>query len=96
MGKKEILYILITAFLFSTMEVALKIAGNDLDPFQVNFIRFAVGGLFLLPFALRDMKKRQVKLNKIDIIYLFALGIICICISMLAFQLALLYANANL
>ena len=96
MGKKEILYILITAFLFSTMEVALKIAGNDLDPFQVNFIRFAVGGLFLLPFALRDMKKRQVKLNKTDIIYLFALGIICICISMLAFQLALLYANANL
>ena len=96
MGKKEIFYILITAFLFSTMEVALKIAGNDLDPFQVNFIRFAVGGLFLLPFALRDIKKRQVKLNKTDIIYLFALGIICICISMLAFQLALLYANANL
>lgn len=96
MGKKEIFYILLTALLFSTMEVALKIAGNDLDPFQVNFIRFAIGGLFLLPFALRDMKKRQVKLSKSDVLYLLALGVICICISMLAFQLALLYANANL
>lgn len=35
MGKKEILYILITAFLFSTMEVALKIAGNDLESFKL-------------------------------------------------------------
>ena len=52
MGKKEILYITITAILFSTMEVALKIAGNELDAFQVTFIRFAIGGLFLLPFAI--------------------------------------------
>ena len=96
MGKKEVLYIILTALLFSTMEVALKVAGNDLDPFQLTFIRFFMGGLFLLPFALKEMKQRRVRLNKSDVTYLFVLGIICICISMLFFQLAIMQANANL
>ena len=96
MGKKEVLYIILTALLFSTMEVALKVAGNDLDPFQLTFIRFFMGGLFLLPFALKEMKQRRVRLHKSDVTYLFVLGIICICISMLFFQLAIMQANANL
>lgn len=95
-GQKEILYITITAILFSTMEVALKIAGNELDAFQVTFIRFAIGGLFLLPFAIIDMKKREVKLTGGDWIYLIFLGILCICISMLFFQIGIVHANANL
>ncbi|MBQ4339498.1 MAG: EamA family transporter [Firmicutes bacterium] len=96
MGKKEISYIVITAILFSTMEVALKIAGNELDAFQVTFIRFAIGGLFLLPFALMDMKKRQVSLSRSDLLYLTGLGVLCICISMLFFQVGIIHANANL
>ena len=96
MGKKEIFYIVCTALLFSTMEVVLKIAGQELDAFQVTFIRFAVGGLFLLPFALRDMKKRSVKLTKGDWAYLAGLGTLCICISMLAFQIGIDHTNANL
>lgn len=96
MGKKEVLYIILTALLFSTMEVALKVAGNDLDPFQLTFIRFFMGGLFLLPFALKEMKQRRVRLHKSDVTYLFVLGMICICISMLFFQLAIMQANANL
>ena len=96
MGKKEISYIVITAILFSTMEVALKIAGNQLDAFQVTFIRFAIGGLFLLPFALIDMKKRNVSLSKSDLLYLTGLGVLCICVSMLFFQIGIVHANANL
>ncbi|MBQ4339943.1 MAG: EamA family transporter [Firmicutes bacterium] len=96
MGKKEISYIVITAILFSTMEVALKIAGNELDAFQVTFIRFAIGGLFLLPFALIDMKKRQISLSRSDVLYLTGLGVLCICISMLFFQVGIVHANANL
>ena len=38
--KKVGLLILLTAFLFGTMEVALKIAGNGLDSFQLTFLRF--------------------------------------------------------
>ncbi len=96
MGKKEIFFIVCTALLFSTMEVVLKIAGQELDAFQVTFIRFAIGGLFLLPFSIRDMKKRAVKLTRGDWLYLLGLGVLCICISMLAFQVGIDHTNANL
>jgi len=96
MGKKEVFFIVATALLFSTMEVFLKIAGTELDAFQITFIRFAVGGLFLLPFAVSDMKKRSLKLTFSDWTYLAFLGIICICVSMLLFQIAVDHANANL
>ena len=44
------------AFLFATMEVALKFAGSTFNSLQLTFLRFFIGGLFLLPFALRDLK----------------------------------------
>ena len=55
--KKLVLFILLSATLFSTMEVVLKIAGNQLDAFQLTLIRFFIGGMFLLPFALMEIKK---------------------------------------
>ena len=60
------------------MEVTLKIAAADMDALQLTFIRFMAGGLFLLPFALREMKKNKVSLNVKDYLYMFMLGIICI------------------
>ena len=96
MGKKEIFYIVVTALLFSTMEVVLKIAGQELDAYQLTFIRFAIGGIFLIPFAMKEMKKRAVKLTRGDWLYLTGLGTLCICISMLAFQIGIDHTNANL
>lgn len=96
MTKKDIFCVTLTALLFATMEVTLKIAGGDLDAFQLTFIRFAIGGIILLPFALKDLKKRSVKLTGSDWVYMLFLGIICIPVSMLLFQIAILNANANL
>lgn len=96
MDKKDVFFIVVTALLFSTMEVFLKIAGTELDAFQITFIRFAIGGLFLLPFTISDMKKRSLKLTLSDWTYLTFLGIICICVSMLLFQIGVDNANANL
>lgn len=62
--KKVVAYILISALLFSTMEVVLKLAGNQLDAFQITFIRFLIGGLFLLPLAIFEIKKERSKLQK--------------------------------
>ena len=45
--KKAYIYVLITALLFGTMEVSCKIGGSDLDPFQLTFLRFLIGGLVL-------------------------------------------------
>jgi len=94
--KKSTLYVLLTALLFGSMEVALKIGGGSFNAIQLTFIRFFIGGLMLLPFAIRDLKKRQITLSKGDLGYLFALGFVCICISMLLFQVGVMKINANL
>ncbi|HEY5537387.1 MAG TPA: DMT family transporter [Acetobacterium sp.] len=94
--KKSYGYVLLTALLFGSMEVALKIGGVTFDAIQLTFIRFFIGGLILLPFAIRDLKKRQVILTRGDLGYLFVLGFVCICISMLLFQVGVMNINANL
>ena len=94
--KKSYLYVLAAAFLFGTMEVALKLAGASFNALQLTFLRFFIGGIFLLPFAVRDLKKRQYILTKGDWLYLLLLGVICICISMALFQLGVMRTNANL
>ena len=93
--KKVLIYILISAVLFSTMEVTLKIAGLGLDAFQLTFIRFFMGGLFLLPFALVEIKKKATVFSKGDYGYMLMLGVICICVSMVFFQMGVMGANAS-
>lgn len=91
---KAYIFVILTAFLFGTMEVACKLAGNDLDPFQLTFIRFAIGGLILLPFALAELKKNHIRLNLKDIGTLAMVGILGIPLSMVFFQLGVINSNA--
>ena len=94
-SKKSILFILITAFCFGTMEVALKIGGASFAPLQMNFLRFLLGGLILLPLALRDKKKRNLTLTRSDWGYLAMLGLVGVCLSMSCFQIGVMNLNAN-
>ena len=73
--KKVYFFVCLTAFLFGTMEVALKIAGGGLDAFQLTFLRFAMGGIMLLPFAVTDIKKHHIVFTKKDILWVLATGI---------------------
>lgn len=93
--KKVIVYIFLAAFLFGTMEVTLKLAGNQLDSFQLTFLRFMLGGVLLLPFAFIELKRRETKLAIKDFLYLLLLGIVCIPLSMLLFQLGVMRSNAS-
>lgn len=94
-SRKSILYILITAFCFGTMEVALKIGGASFAPLQMNFLRFLIGGLILLPLALRDKKRRGLTLTGQDWKYLTLLGLVGVCLSMSCFQMGVMNLNAN-
>ena len=94
--KKGVIYVVITALLFGSMEVSLKLAGASFDAVQLTFLRFFIGGLFLLPFALVDLKKRDCKLTLTDWGYLLSLGVICICFSMTLFQIGVMRTNASL
>ena len=54
-AKNGTLYIVLTALAFGTMEIALKIAGSSFTTFQLTFLRFFIGGLLLLPLAVKDL-----------------------------------------
>lgn len=88
-------YIFLAAFLFGTMEVTLKLAGGALDSFQLTFLRFMVGGLLLLPFAIREIKQNDTVISRKDYLYLLLLGTVCIPLSMLLFQLGVMRSNAS-
>ena len=93
--KRAYTYVLITALLFGTMEVSCKIAADDLDPFQLTFLRFLIGGLVLLPFAVEQMKRRHVRPGGKDILNLAVVGFIGVTVSMSLFQLSIMMCNAS-
>lgn len=86
--KKGFLYSLLTALLFVTLEPVSKLIAGDISPFAITFWRFAIGSLILLPFAASKIKKGGLKLTKKDLITCTLLGILFICISMVALQVA--------
>lgn len=96
--KQGYVCIAITTVFFSLMEIVLKFIGADLNPVQINFSRFLVGGLVLLPFALKILRKlaeQDVYMEQSDLRYFAFLGLVGIVISMMLYQLATIYANAS-
>ncbi|KYH35480.1 putative DMT superfamily transporter inner membrane protein [Clostridium tepidiprofundi DSM 19306] len=93
--KKGIIYIVLAAFIFSTMEVVGKMIAGDLNAFQVTFLRFLIGCVVLLPLTVNELKKRSIKINKDDIIYFILTGLLCIPISMVLLQVSVGYTKAS-
>ena len=93
--KKGYLCIALSTFFFSTMEISLKLVAGNFNSIQMTVSRFLVGSLVLLPFALRNLKSKKIDLEKKDLIGFALLGFICIVISMILFQLAVMNANAS-
>ncbi|WP_195200587.1 DMT family transporter [Faecalispora jeddahensis] len=94
--KKGYLYILITTIFFSTMEIMLKITAGGFHPLQITVLRFSIGALVLLPFALRHLKKKNCRLSSKDLLYLALTGFCCVVISMVVYQMAVLYSDASI
>lgn len=100
MSKKQIgfLCIAVTTILFSLMEITLKGVSSHFHPFQMNFTRFLIGGLVLLPFAAKKLKERGaegVKLDKAALLKLAGIGFVGIFVSMSFYQLAVMYTDAS-
>ena len=94
--KKVVLFVVLAAVLFSTMEIALKIATEvNIVPFQMTFLRFFIGGVFLLPFAIKNIKKRKIEMGVQDLKYFLILGVINIIFSMTFFQYGVNYTKAS-
>lgn len=93
--KRGYVFILLTALAFSTMEVVGKTIANQLNPLQLNFLRFLIGGLVLLPFALSELRAKKLRLTANDFLFFAVTGFLGIAFSMSLFQMAVLYAKAS-
>jgi drug/metabolite transporter (DMT)-like permease len=93
--KKGLMYIAATAVLFSTAEIATKTIALQIQPLQLTFLRFFAGGLFLLPFAVADYRRRGMRLTLRDAGFLLMLGFLGITVSMPLFQNAVNMAKAG-
>lgn len=93
--KKGYIYIVLCAFIFSTMELAGKLVAGSLSPIQVTFMRFLIGSVMLLPLAANDLRRKSIRLEIGDYVYFFVLGSLCIPISMVLHQLSVVHTQAS-
>ena len=93
--KKGGFYIAAATLLFSTMEIALKTVAGVFHPVQLTFTRFFVGGLLLLPFALRMLQKKGRRLSGGAAARFALLGFVGVVVSMTLYQLAVMNTNAS-
>ncbi len=92
---KGYLFLLATSFFFGTFEVVSKLI-TGIDAIQLNFLRFLIGSLVLLPFALLEIKKNQMVIPKKDLAYLLILGICFVPLGTTLFQVAIQKTTASL
>ncbi len=83
---KTIIYVIITALCFATLEPVSKTLAGAVDAYAITAIRFFIGGLVLLPFALPEIRKAKLKPK--DIATMSGIGIFSICVSMVLLQKA--------
>ena len=89
------LYVFAAAFLFSSMEVAIKFTGGAFNPVQLNFIRFLVAGLLLYPISRRELGKLTYTLVKKDYLHFAFTGFLCIVVSMTFYTLSVSFLDAH-
>jgi drug/metabolite transporter (DMT)-like permease len=94
-NKKVYVFVAGSALIFATMAVALKLAGGNLDPFQITFLRFLIGGIVLLPFAIKEYlgHPKGYMTGRLWLSMLL-LGAVNVPFCMILFQLGVMHSNA--
>ncbi len=85
-------YVLLTILFFSTFEVVAKLIAGRIDPFQLTFIRFALGGLVLLAVC---AAKKDLRVSGGDFVELLLLGVLNVGIVMNLLQISLCVPGAK-
>lgn len=62
-----LIYVVITALVFTTLELVSKLIADQVNPFAITFWRCMIGALVLMPFALFKTKKQKIQINMKDI-----------------------------
>jgi drug/metabolite transporter (DMT)-like permease len=88
------IFLLITVVLFSTFEVTGKLL-SGLHPLQITLYRFLIGGIFLLPFAIKKIIAEKVRITFKMSADFALLGFINIVVSMGFIQYGVAMTNAS-
>ena len=90
------IYIVLCAVIFSTMEVMLKTVHGVFAPMQITCLRFLVGGVLLIPFAVRSIRKKNAVLTRKDLGFFACAGFLCVVIAMTLYQMSVAYTRASI
>ena len=89
------IFIFLATVFFSSMEVALKTVAHDFNPMQLNCTRFLVGGMQLIPIALRGLRHHGARVTAAAWKGYAWLGFVGLVVIKMFFQLSILYAPAS-
>ena len=89
-------YIVLCAVIFSTMEVMLKTVHGVFAPMQITCLRFLVGGVLLIPFAMRSIRTKNAVLTRKDLGFFACEGFLCVVIAMSLYQMSVTYTRASI
>lgn len=92
--KSGLLFAVITALCFATHEPVSKLFASEIDPYAINAIRFFIGSLVLLPFSVREIVKKRIKLTLKDFMIMGLLGVLFICVSTPLLQVSVKIADS--
>lgn len=90
------IYIVLCAVIFSTMEVMLKTVHGVFAPMQITCLRFLVGGVLLIPFAVRSIRQKNAVLTRKDLGFFACAGFLCVVIAMTLYQMSVTYTRASI
>lgn len=91
--KSGIIYTVITAVGFATLEPVSKLITGTVSAYAITFWRFFIGIFILMPSAIKTMKRDAFRLTAKSITIDAFLGILFVCISMISLQLAVGYSK---
>ena len=94
-SKSGYIYIILCTLIFSMVEVVLKTVQGVFAPLQINALRFFFGGLTLLPFALRSVRRKGTRLGFSDLRFFLLMGLLFIPITMSIYQLSVELTRAS-
>lgn len=93
--KRGCLCFLFCIAMSGSIDVVLKLTSFSLNPFQMAFWRFLLGGLFCLPAALRAMEKEALHFSRAIVLPLALSGFLCVVLSTGLYQTAIAMGKAS-
>ena len=88
-------YLVFTVIAFSSIEIIVNPVRNDIEPFLMNFWRFLVGTMILLPALLWTSRDKLRQLRREDVRDMTLLGCLNILLSMGAHAICIKYSRAS-